>query len=222
MPKRWELLHMSSRCQKTRHENRAAAQIRRSALEQWEKTRGATKKGKLSTYWCASCLAWHVGHRGRTGQEGREHNMTYYMRQKTCNGSLWGLLDRLKGNLVPVRRDIKLVLTASPVPRIPDDSWTTINCREWTRVKNGNLRWKRELLRKLTATRNLLNQLIKELTPTDERGETIQKDDGSIRPVSSIGTENRRKPVRGDRIRPHQNGTGDHESHGRLTQRLLW
>jgi hypothetical protein len=47
---------------KIKHTDPAAAEKHRAAIEVYNARRGEARLGRLSTYWCTVCGAWHVGH----------------------------------------------------------------------------------------------------------------------------------------------------------------
>lgn len=47
---------------KNRHHTRVEADAHRASLEAWEREHGPARPGRLNTYWCPDCGAWHVGH----------------------------------------------------------------------------------------------------------------------------------------------------------------
>jgi hypothetical protein len=65
---RLRLPHVTRICGKHRFHDQAEAQGCRDALARWEHATGTAKPGKLGTYWCDRCQAYHVGHNGAGGK----------------------------------------------------------------------------------------------------------------------------------------------------------
>lgn len=58
-------LPLRSQCPsaKIRHPNRLVAEVHREQLERWDAVNRPTA-GRLNSYFCGQCQAWHVGHVG--------------------------------------------------------------------------------------------------------------------------------------------------------------
>jgi hypothetical protein len=52
-------------CGKVRHYTKVEADVHRDALERWDQTHKPAHPGRLNTYWCSRCAAYHVGHTER-------------------------------------------------------------------------------------------------------------------------------------------------------------